>query len=123
MNNLRYSISENIDGVDTRVELWECSGTYQSVIKSAQRTVEGEYKTTSNAAYKDAMAKWNSPEIAIGTENASNVRIGKYDLKTFDESLADLKRRMEQLELEVKYAPGGSGYEQAKTHFQALAEE
>ena len=56
----------------------------------------------------------------------SNVTIKEYDyngierLNFHDREIDVLKKRIEELETEIKYAPGGIGYHESKEHFDEL---
>ena len=51
---------------------------------------------------------------------ASKKQIAEALKKKHDEEVAKLEKKIEDLEIMVKYQPGGEGYEEAKHHFEEL---
>ena len=62
----------------------------------------------------------------LNVDEDSNITIKEYDyngiekLNFHDREIDMLKKRIEELETEIKYAPGGIGYQESKEHFSKL---
>ena len=63
----------------------------------------------------------HTQQLLLGYLDVKRESMDKSDeIKVLKEENHLLKKKIEELELQVKYMPGGDGYEEAKDHFQRI---